>query len=159
MNSENILHFAPEEFLEPIFNGKNKTDRRITTDITLSGVSCLSNINHLPFDDNSFDNIICIHVLEHIEDDRGAMRELYRVLGVDGTAVICIPEIDKDTTIEFGFEDPTKSHHWRDYGRDVTDRLSDAGFMVKTVTPGGLEEDFRRYGLAEHERFHLCRKQ
>ena len=156
VDSSEILHFAPEEFLESIFVKSKNGDSRVTTDITLAGVSCLSNINNLPFDENSFKYIICIHVLEHIEDDARAMSELSRVLANDGLAIICIPETDNEKTIEFGFEDPTKSHHWRDYGLDVKQRLIHAGFDVNTVTPETLGADCNRLGLSKNERFHLC---
>ena len=156
VNSSKILHFAPEEFMEPLFVKAKNGDLRITTDITLAGVSCLSNINNLPFNENSFKYIICIHVLEHIEDDSRAMRELNRVLTDDGLAVICIPETDNEKTIEFGYEDPAKSHHWRDYGKDVKQRLVDAGFDVNTVTPESLGADCNHFGLSRNERFHLC---
>jgi len=158
MSSPSILHFAPEEFLDKVFKESDTGDCRTTTDITLSGVSCLSNINHLPFEDDSFDSLICIHVLEHIEDDLKAMRELRRVLRQGGTAVICVPETNKSTTVEFGFEDPAKSHHWRDYGMDIKDRLEESGFKVKTVTPKLLESNYEYYGLCDNERFHLCTK-
>lgn len=156
VNSSKILHFAPEEFLEPIFTKSKNGDLRVTTDITLAGVSCLSNINNLPFETNSFKYIICIHVLEHIENDSRAMQELSRVLTDDGLAVICIPETDNEKTVEFGYEDPAKSHHWRDYGMDAKQRLIDAGFEVNTVTPETLGADYVRFGLAKNERFHLC---
>jgi len=158
VNSPNILHFAPEEYLDLVFQQGDGVDHRTTTDIALNGVSCLSNINALPFEDDSFDSIVCIHVLEHIKDDMRAMRELQRVLKKDGTALICIPETDQDKTVEFGFEDPKKSHHWRDYGRDVKDRLTSSGFQVTTVTPKTLGANSYRYGLSESERFHLCVK-
>jgi SAM-dependent methyltransferase len=158
INSLHILHFAPEEFLEKVFKQNGGTDHRTTTDITLPNVSCLSNINYLPFTDESFDSIICIHVLEHIKDDLNAMHELHRVLKTGGTAVICIPETNNEKTVEFGFEDPAKSHHWRDYGLDVKERLTDSGFQVSTVTPKSLGADSNHCGLAEDERFHLCTK-
>ena len=158
VSSQNILHFAPEEFLDKLFKNADMGDCRTTTDITLSGVSCLSNINHLPFEDSSFDSLICIHVLEHIQDDFKAMQELRRVLRPGGTAVICVPETNNTATVEFGFEDPAKSHHWRDYGMDIEDRLEESGFMVKTVTPKLLEPNYKYYGLCDNERFHLCTK-
>jgi len=158
INSPDILHFAPEEFLDSVFKQGDGIDHRVTTDIALNGVSCLSNINALPFEDNSFDSIVCVHVLEHIKDDLKAMREIQRVIKKGGTALICIPETDQEKTVEFGFEDPKKSHHWRDYGLDVRDRLESSGFQVTTITPKSLEADSLRYGLSEDERFHLCLK-
>ena len=35
----------------------------------------------MPFKDNSFDFLLCNHVLEHIEDDQKAISEIYRVDG------------------------------------------------------------------------------
>ena len=46
---------------------------------------------HLPFADASFDRVICSEVLEHIDDDLGAMRELTRVLRPGGTMAITVP--------------------------------------------------------------------
>ena len=158
LTKDKILHFAPETFLEPIFNNYNNAIDRTTTDIALSSVSCLSNINSLPFDDSLFDGIINIHVLEHIEDDAGAMKELHRVLNDKGKAIICVPETNNDETIEFGFEDPSKSHHWRDYGLDTSEKLKDAGFVVNTVTPMSLNLNYLKYGMDKNERFHLCKK-
>lgn len=159
IGARDILHFAPERFLNSIFRNSDGVDLRTTTDIALADVNCLSNINHLPFLDASFNSIICIHVLEHIENDGGAMKELSRILKTGGTAVICVPESNVDKTIEFGFADPKKSHHWRDYGNDFTKRLVDAGFQVTTVTPKSMSANYAKYGLDPNERFHLCRLQ
>ena len=60
-----------------------------------SGVSAPSCVNgsalELPFDDGSFDRIIASEVLEHIGDDRGALRELARVLRPGGTIAMTVP--------------------------------------------------------------------
>jgi uncharacterized protein YbaR (Trm112 family) len=144
--------------IESVFKQSNSDSHRITTDIAMPGVNCYSNINFLPFSDSSFNNIICVHVLEHIEDDRRAMRELFRVLKAGGIAVICVPETDNYETIEFGFADPDKTEHWRSYGQDVRDRLTDAGFNVETITTNEPEEEIKRFGLSKNEKFHLCIK-
>ena len=87
-------------------------------------------ITDLPFDDESFDLILCSHVLEHVHDDRLAMRELRRVLKPDGWALLLVP-ISADVT----FEDPSivrpsdrlrlfgQADHVRRYGPDYVDRL------------------------------------
>ena len=48
-------------------------------------------ITDLPFTDECFDLILCSHVLEHVHDDRSAMRELYRVLAPGGIVVFETP--------------------------------------------------------------------
>ncbi|HET6772755.1 MAG TPA: class I SAM-dependent methyltransferase [Acidimicrobiales bacterium] len=45
----------------------------------------------LPFPDRSFDRIIAAEVLEHVDDDMGAIRELVRVLRPGGTIAATVP--------------------------------------------------------------------
>ena len=48
----------------------------------------------LPFADDSFDHVVCSEVLEHLPDDRAAVREIARVLKPGGTAVFTVPDAD-----------------------------------------------------------------
>ena len=48
-------------------------------------------VQNLPFADNSFDLIICNHVLEHVFDEKKAMQELFRVLTKGGQAILQVP--------------------------------------------------------------------
>jgi SAM-dependent methyltransferase len=57
----------------------------------LSGPVAEASINHLPFDDESFDGAVVGEVLEHIEDDRGALAELARVLRPGGVLAVSVP--------------------------------------------------------------------
>lgn len=41
-------------------------------------------ITTLPFDENSFDAVICSHALEHVPDDVVVLQEIYRILRPDG---------------------------------------------------------------------------
>ncbi len=47
----------------------------------------------LPFDDNSFDYIVCVEGLEHIENPANAMREFARMLKNNGTLIVSVPNI------------------------------------------------------------------
>lgn len=95
--------------------------------------------------DDSFDVVYCSHVLEHVPDDRKAMREFYRVLKPSGWAIFMIP-ITVDKTVE----DPTitdpqerlrlfgQDDHVRRYGPDFVDRLQEAGFSVTVTSAKGF---------------------
>ena len=123
-------------------------------------------ITELKFEDNSFDAIICLHVLEHIVEDIKAMRELYRVLAPGGWAIlqvpiwafetIEVPEATRDQYLElYGHSD-----HVRRYGFDYIDRLEKVGFDVKVDQfSRKLTTDFRQqYGLFETEDIFFCTK-
>ncbi len=51
----------------------------------------VGDIHHLPFADNTIDSIICIAVLEHVEEPWIAAQEMHRVLKTDGTAFVYVP--------------------------------------------------------------------
>lgn len=138
-NSNNkILHFAPEQCFHKFFKSffKNYT----TTDLNSPIVDIKADICNLPFNDNSFDYILCNHVLEHIYDDEKAMKEIYRVLNKNGIAILQVPidinsnythdgrDIDnkQDRNKLFGQYD-----HLRMYGLDYFKKLKNIGFKVK----------------------------
>ena len=92
--------------------------------------------------DASFDLIVCFHVLEHVEEDRKAMQELFRVLKPGGKALVQTPfkdgDIFEDVTIRtplerlkhFGQED-----HVRVYSvQGLKKRLEQSGFAVQVFS-------------------------
>ena len=48
-------------------------------------------IQNLPFEDATFDKIICSEVMEHIPDDQQGIKEMVRVLKDDGILTISVP--------------------------------------------------------------------
>ena len=96
-------------------------------------------ITALPRPDDTFDAVLCNHVLEHVPDDGAAMREMHRVLRPGGLAIMQHPI---DTSRAETFEDPDtaapdarmqaygQEDHVRLYGRDFADRLVAAGFTI-----------------------------
>jgi ubiquinone/menaquinone biosynthesis C-methylase UbiE len=126
-------------------------------------------ITSINFPDSKFDVIICNHVLEHIENDKLAMKELFRVLKPGGWAVLLVP-IDKNRTITY--EDHTivnpkqrekifgQYDHVRIYGIDYKDRLSSAGFKVEIqdYVSKFSEEDIFKYGFQRGEDIFICYK-
>jgi SAM-dependent methyltransferase len=118
--------------------------------------------------DDSVDILLCSHVLEHIPDDRKAMREICRVLKPDGFAIILVPLV---VGVDQTHEDPSLNtvalrwkyfgmgDHVRQYGkRDFIDRLEGAGAKLDQV---GIErfgaEAFRRAGIAENSVLYVIR--
>jgi len=135
------LHIAPEPSLESKFRSFLGT-RYLTGDLDASRVDMRVDITAMPFPDEHFDFIYCSHVLEHVPEDRKAMREFRRVLARDGLAILLVP-IEPGLTVEdpaetdsgvrtrrFGHPD-----HVRQYGEDYPDRLAEAGFQVSRTAP------------------------
>jgi SAM-dependent methyltransferase len=55
-------------------------------------VAFQADARNLPFDSNIFDCVVCLDVLEHIEEDFLVVQEIFRVLKNEGMAVISVPE-------------------------------------------------------------------
>ena len=92
-----MLHIAPEQIFYKKF--KNNLNWDYTTfDLKSPLADIKGDITNLSFKNNSFDLIICNHVLEHIEDDRSAMSEIYRVLKKDGMGTVSYTHLTLPTT-------------------------------------------------------------
>ncbi|NQX76535.1 class I SAM-dependent methyltransferase [Gilvibacter sp.] len=163
-----LLHFAPEQAFYKRFKKMQHLDY-VTTDLNSPIADVKADICDLPFEDNSFDVILCNHVLEHIPDDAKAMQELYRVLRPGGWGIFQIPQ---DLNREETFEDPTitdkeertrifgQYDHVRVYGRDYFDKLAAVGFEVDAVdyTQKIGKELSDKYSLAWGELIPYCKK-
>ena len=136
-----LLHVAPEVALMRKFSriyAKQPADY-VTADLESPLADLHFDIQHIPLEDESFDAVICNHIMEHVEDDRLAMREILRIMRKGGWGVILSPvDLQRDKT----FEDDTitdeaertrifgQYDHRRIYGRDYAERLREAGFEV-----------------------------
>jgi len=150
-----ILHFAPEKALRRALGGNPQYE---TADLHQPGVTHQVDIARLPMQDGSYDAVIANHVLEHVDHDHLALRELFRVLRPGGVALLTVP---LNPTRATTYEDPTITsaagrnahfnapNHRRYYGLDFADRVAAAGFQVETFRlPPPLEV---RYGLLPME--------
>ncbi len=138
-----LLHIAPEVSLMRHFKRIYKgTDGYITADLESPLADMHFDVQSIPMDDCSVDVIICNHLLEHVEDDRRAMSELYRIMRPGGWGIMIVPE---DRSRATTFEDDTitdkaertrlfgQYDHRRLYGRDYDDRLRSVGFKVERI--------------------------
>lgn len=133
-----VLDFSPSRCLYRAMKAQ-KGLTYISTDISGDFLADEQyDITAIDSPDDSFDLILCYHILEHIEEDRQAMRELARILKPGGICLVQTPfksgEIYEDPEIRereerllhFGQED-----HVRIYSVDgLRKRLEDAGFAV-----------------------------
>ena len=163
-----VLHIAPEqEFLRKFKKMKNL--EYTSADLFSPIVDVKADIVDLPFEDNSFDVIICNHVLEHIVDDRKAMSELYRVMKSGGWGIVQVPmknSLEK-TYEDFTITDPKERQkhfgqydHVRWYGMDYFDRLKSVGFEteINFYSQKFSEADIKRFGLNKNEILPVVRK-
>jgi SAM-dependent methyltransferase len=141
----------------------------VTADLESPLAMVRMDITHLPFEDNSIDVILCNHLLEHVEDDRKAMREMCRILTKNGWAIIQ-PFID--TRRKTTFEDPnvkspeererlfSQRDHVRIYGVDYTERLEQAGFRVHLENyPKGIDKDeLKKLALEANGEIYMCKR-
>ena len=163
-----LLHFAPEKaFLSKFKKLENISYDTIDLNSPLADIK--ADICNLPLKDNTYDFILCNHVLEHIINDKKAMQELYRVLKKGGIGIFQVPiDITKNKTFEdFSITDPKERNklfgqydHVRIYGMDFFDRLINVGFEVKQCeyTAHLNKEEIIKYCLPKKEIIPICIK-
>jgi SAM-dependent methyltransferase len=152
-----LLHIAPEYSLQRRLAAVEGL-RYVSGDLDSPLAELEIDLMEIPFEADSFDFLICNHVLEHVEDDRRAMAEVHRVLKPGGWAILMCPVDGRRATT---LEEPTavtpaerhrlygQSDHLRLYGRDYADRLAEAGFSVRAerYADGCDARSIRRFGL------------
>ena len=162
-----ILHWAPEYALQ---RSLSELPNAAYVSADLDGHEAMQHIDmtDVPFKDDAFDLIVCVHVLEHVPDDRRAMREMVRVLKPGGLAMLLVPIVLEKPTLEHpAIVTPAqrKEAYWQEdhvrlYGGDFPERLEEEGFgvtvdgWVRTLDQATLD----RYGLFPLEDIYVCSK-
>lgn len=133
-----VLHFAPEPSIAAAL-GALPGIQYVSADLSPGVAMEVADITAIPHPAESFDAVICSHVLEHVPDDRKAMAEVFRVLRPGGAAYFMQP-VDfgrAETYEDASIVDPAERarafnqfNHVRVYGRDIRERLEQAGFAV-----------------------------
>lgn len=163
-----VLHIAPEQAFHSQFKKQKNLDYT-TADLDSPLADIKANILDLPFTEDTFDVVICNHVLEHVTDDKEAMQELYRVLKKGGLGIFQVPQdLNRESTYEdVHITDPKERtkhfgqyDHVRVYGKDYFDRLRAVGFDVTAIDYSTKISPylFDRYRLAKGELLPVCVK-
>ena len=165
-----LLHIAPEINLEPLFKNCRQL-HYITADKYSSEVMEKMDITDIHFHDDSFDAVMCNHVLEHVVDDEKALSELFRVIIPGGWAVLQVPvSLALVKTFEdFSIVDPHEKEttfgqkdHVRIYAQDYKDRIARAGFKVTvydwTQNADAFGGTGNKYGLNKQEKVYFAEK-
>jgi hypothetical protein len=150
------LIFAPERaligLLDRLLGDTLRTTDYLRPDVHYPG----EDIQQLSFADNRFAFLMCNHVLEHIPDDRAALRECARVLVPGGLAVFTMPGDYHQQRTQV-LDEPDANGHLRHYGLDVVEKIRAAGFG--TVTPTDMSAGRpARYQIHPGDMAFVCRK-
>lgn len=159
-NSSNkkLLDFAPSSSLRKYLKENFEFEYR-SADLFMADVDDKIDIADMKeYKNESFDIFICSHVLEHIPDDRKAMRELYRILKPNGWGIAVVPinlgltEVYEDASMT------SETERWKHFGQDdhlrmyskqgFVERLEEVGFTVEQLGIDYFgEENFIKHGI------------
>lgn len=166
-----LLQIAPHWQLRKIFR-QLKNIHYVNGDLNPACADEQMDITAIPYPDNTFDYVICSHVLGHVPNEALAIKELHRVLKPDGTALILTLinwnspttyESDENKTPEQRLQAYSEPDLVRLHGADFADRLRKEGFTVDPIDYAKTldEETNRRYSLGNGDReiIFSCKKQ
>ncbi len=163
-----LLHIAPEPALLSALSGRTGLTC-VSGDLVSRTADVRMDVCRLPFPDGAFEAVLCNHVLEHVPDDRSAIRELYRVLAHGGWACLQVPvdlRLHRTTEVldRLAPEERERRYgqcdHVRQYGRDYPDRLRENGFRVAQIAleTQRIPEQTAALGLMADDRIYIGEK-
>jgi SAM-dependent methyltransferase len=169
-----IVDFAPSEplsaFIRHVIKSSGKDIHYRTADLSAENVDDKVDIADLrSYESNHFTFFICSHILEHVPDDRKALRELHRILKPGGSGILMVPII---LTVEQIDEDPEvrdEGERWRRFGQSdhvrlysksgFVERVREAGFKVRELGSEFFgEELFRQTGITSQSVLYIVEK-
>ncbi len=108
----------------------SRLEKRLRHHVNLETAVCdLSRAeDFVPFT-RQMDTAVCLNVLEHVEDDLAALRNLHSVLERGGRAIILVPEGQRI----YGKLDEVLGHYRRYSRESLRERLEQAGFTVERI--------------------------
>ncbi|MDU1905360.1 MAG: class I SAM-dependent methyltransferase [Dysgonomonas sp.] len=167
--SYSFLDVAPDKSLASYLFKRDFLSYR-SVDLYMEGVDDKADITDLNiYEDNKFDIILCSHVLEHIEDDRKAISELYRVMKKGGFGIFMVPIL---LSLDQDLENPdynTPELHWKYYGQDDHVRMYSKNGFIEKLKSGQFkvsqldihyfgQEVFEKNGIHPHSVLYIVEK-
>lgn len=164
-----LIHFAPERSLSRYLRKCNYNYR--TADLYMKDVDDRLDITKMDtYEANSIDCFICSHILEHVEDDRGAISELFRIVKLGGWGILMAPLVPR---LDATYEDPSKTSkqerrdcfgqddHIRVYARkDFMYKVENAGFRIRQLGVDYFgEEVFEKCGITKKSVLYVVYKE
>lgn len=136
-----LLHVAPESCLANVFLNLSYIEYHPIDSFEhgYDYASFIRNMNllKLEYADNYFDLIICNHVLQDINEDVQAMKEIFRTLRKGGQAILQIPISELIPDIMESDENLSESECEKRYGQRFHKRIyTSAGFMERLYSVG-----------------------
>lgn len=171
---ENITfyHFAPEKALSRMIREYLKKINYTTIDLLSNDVDINADLTKLDrIKDNSCDFFICSHVLEHIQDDITAMKELFRITKDNGKGILMVPiATSLCRSIENIEEVRTDEDRWKYYGQndhvrvysksDFLERIKKTGFKVEILDMNFFgEKIYKKMGLKKTSVLYVVKKE
>lgn len=155
-----VLHFAPERVIETYIKRNEQIDY-YGCDIVQGKAMHVVDITDIPYRDNTFDYVICNHVMEHIVDEKRAVSEIKRVLKGNGKFIFSFPicadmktyEDKAIATPEQRLKAYGQKDHVRLYGNDFVERFERYGLKIEIYSPKDKLDDtlIDKYGFIEDD--------
>lgn len=165
-----LLDFAPSENLAS-FIKKHRNVKYRSADLFMDNVDDTVDIQDMNiYPDDTFDFLICSHVLEHVPNDRAALNEINRVLKPGGEAIIMVPIIWFGGKFDEDPDEQRENERWRRFAqydhirlytkKEFTRRVSDSGLIIQTYTARQLGlANFKKFGISARSVLYVMRKQ
>lgn len=84
----------------------------------------------LPFENETFDLVTALDVVEHLDDDVAGLKEMHRILKKDGKTLIFVPAF----MWLWGVQDDISNHRIRYTRAQIVERMEKAGFEIERAT-------------------------
>ena len=148
LSNMKLLRVAPESYFIPYF--QKRAEQYVSMDLNMDRVSVKADILRLPFENAVFDVVFASHVLEHIQNDRGALSEIKRVLTDRGIAILPVP-IVAEKTIEYPEPNPLEAGHVRAPGPDYFERFNEFFSRVELYSSEDVSPEYQPFIFEKRE--------
>ena len=170
LRESRVLHFAPEKNMRRKITSLGTTKYTAADLVPADEQTIRADITAIPFENESYDFVICNHVLEHVKEYKTALSEIWRVLSPHGTAVLQTPfsrlltknfeddGIDSDALRLYFYGEGV---HCRVFGqKQLFQDMVRAGFRLEIRQNGDYftDSECRHYGVNREEDLILLRK-